>query len=138
LPADDLWLYYQHRWPVEPSIRWRKQQLLWTRPQFHDPEIADRWTHLVTLAQWMLHLARPLVSDMPLPWQAAQPPDRLTPGRVQLGLAPVFAQIGTPAAPPQARGKSPGWPKGRKRTRAKRYAVVKKGAASANSARKAA
>jgi hypothetical protein len=138
LAANELWTYYQHRWPVEPSIRWRKQQLLWTQPQFQDPQVGDRWTHLVTLAQWMLYLARPLVSDQPLPWQVAQPPGRLTPGRVQLGLAPVFALIGTPAAPPQTRGKSPGWPKGRKRTRAKRYAVVKKTAASANSARKAA
>jgi hypothetical protein len=86
----------------------------------------------------MLYLARPLVADQPLPWQAPQSPGKLTPGRVQHSLAPVFAQIGTPVAPPQTRGKSPGWPKGRKRTRAKRYAVVKKGTAAAKSARKAA
>lgn len=127
LTADDLWRCYQHRWPVEPSIRWRKQQLHWTLPQFHQPETGDRWTHLVTLAQWMLYLARSLVADQPLPWQPAQPPAQLTPGRVQHGLAPVFARIGSPAAPPQSRGKSPGWPKGRQRSRPRRYPVVKKG-----------
>lgn len=127
MAADDLWRCYQHRWPVEPSIRWRKQQLSWTLPQFHHPETGDRWTHLVTLAQWMLYLARPLVADQPLPWQPTQPPTQLTPARVQLGLAATFARIGSPAAPPQSRGKSPGWPKGRQRTRPKRHPVVKTG-----------
>ena len=127
LPADELWRCYQHRWPVEPSIRWRKQQLHWTLPQFHQPQVGDRWTHLVTLAQWMLYLARPLVADQPLPWQPVQQSTQLTPGRVQLGLGAVFARIGTPAAPPQPRGKSPGWLKGRKRSRPIRHPVVKKG-----------
>lgn len=124
-PADLLWRYYQLRWPVEPSIHWRKRQLHWTLPQFRDPGACQRWTMLVTLAQWLLYLARPLVQDQPLPWQKKQ--TDLTPGRVRQGMGALFSQIGTPAAPPKPRGKAPGWSKGRSRTKPPRYPVVKKG-----------
>jgi len=119
-----LWYAYQYRWPVEPSIRFRKQYLYWTLPRFQTLERCERWTMLVTLAQWQLFLARDLVQDVRLPWQPAQ--ENLTPERVQQSLGGLFRQIGTPAQPPQPRGKSPGWPKGRPRTRKKRYRVVKK------------
>lgn len=121
---DDLWYWYQHRWPVEPSIRFRKQYLYWTLPRFQEPERCDRWSMLVNLAQWQLSLARDLVRDNPLPWQPAQ--EKLTPERVLQGLGGLFRQIGTLTVPPQTRGKSPGWTKGRPRTRPKRHRVVKK------------
>ena len=120
----DLWRGYQHRWPVEPNIRFRKQYLYWPVPRFQEPKRCDRWTMLVSIAQWQLFLARDLVIDNPLPWQPAQ--EELTPERVQQGLGGLFQQISTPAAPPKARGKSPGWPKGRPRTRQERHKVVKK------------
>jgi hypothetical protein len=124
LSAARLWQAYQMRWPVEPSIRTRKQQLHWTVPAFQHLEASERWTMLVSLAQWMLYLARPLVQDQPLPWQAPQPLG--TPGRVQRGFGVLFAQIGTPALPPKPRGKSAGWPQGRKRRPPDRHPVVKK------------
>lgn len=122
---EDLWHWYEYRWPVEPSIRFRKQYLNWTLPRFQTPECCDRWTMLVSLAQWQLFLGRDLVQDNPLPWQPVQ--ERLTPERVLQGFGGLFRQIGTPALPPQTRGKSPGWPKGRPRTRPERHRVVKKG-----------
>jgi hypothetical protein len=120
----DLWYGYQYRWPVEPSIRFRKQYLYWTLPRFQTPERCERWTMLVTLAQWQLFLARELVQDERLPWQPAQ--EDLTPERVLQSLGGLFRQIDTPAQPPQSRGKSPGWPKGRPRARKKQHRVVKK------------
>ena len=120
----DLWYWYQHRWPVEPSIRFRKQYLYWTLPRFQTPERCDRWTMLVTLAQWQLFLARNLVQEERLPWQPAQ--ENLTPERVLQSVGGLFRQIDTPAQPPQPRGKSPGWPKGQPRTRPERHRVVKK------------
>jgi len=120
----ELWYGYQHRWPVEPSIRFRKQYLYWTLPRFQTPERCERWTMLVTLAQWQLFLARDLVQEARLPWQPAQ--ENLTPERVLQSLGGLFRQIDTPAQPPQPRGKSPGWTKGRPRTRKKRQRVVKK------------
>jgi hypothetical protein len=122
--VSDLWYWYQHRWPVEPSIRFRKQYLHWTLPRFHTPDRCDRWTMLTSLAQWQLFLARDVVKDKPLPWQPAQ--DKLTPERVLQSLGALFRQIDTPARAPQTRGKSPGWPQGRKRTRPDRHPVVKK------------
>jgi len=123
-PLANLWRGYQHRWPVEPGTRFRKQYLAWTLPRFQDAGPCDRWTLLVTLVQWQLFLARELIADQPLPWQRAQ--TKPTPERVLQGLGGLFSQIGTPARPPKARGKSPGWPKGRPRTRRERQRVVKK------------
>lgn len=124
MTAETIWRASQHRWPVEPGIRYRKQQLGWTRPQVHSKEVGDRWSEWVALAVWLLFLARPVVEDHPLPWQ--KPQQDLTPQRVQQSFRPLFATIGTPARPPKRRGKAPGWPKGRPRTPKQRFAVVKK------------
>lgn len=121
---ETVWRWYPWRWPIEPGIRFRKEELLWTEPMFQTPERCDRWSWLVSLAQWQLYLSRELVADRPLPWQPQQ--ERLTPGRVRQGWPQFFAQVGTPAQAPRTRGKSPGWPKGRARTRPARYPVVKK------------
>ena len=113
LNAAVIWQAYCHRWPVEPSIRFRKQRLGWCKPQFQDKETGDRWSWLVALAVWLLYLARPFVQDHPLPWQ--KPQSHLTPQRVQQGLPLIFAQFGSPARAPKVRGIPPGWPKGRRR-----------------------
>jgi hypothetical protein len=122
---EEVWQRFEWRWPVEPSIRFRKQYLRWTLPRFQTPGRCDRWTMLVDIAQWELFLARDLVRDRPLPWQSAQ--KQLTPERTLQSLGGTFREIGTPAVPPQTRGKSPGWPRGRPRTRPKRHPTVKKG-----------
>jgi hypothetical protein len=122
--VETIWRGYTHRWSIEPGTCFRKQGLNWTLPQFHTPEAGDRWSYLVCLAFWQLYLARPLVQDCALPWQPKQ--TRLTPARVRQGMADIFAQIGRPTRPPQTRGKSPGWPKGKPRRRRERCSVVKK------------
>lgn len=120
-----MWHWYPCRWPIEPSIRFRKQNLHWTRPLFQDPARCDRWTTLVSLAQWQLYLAQEVVEDHPQPWQPRQ--KKLTPQRVQQGFPWLFPLIGTPARSPLTRGKSPGWPPGQVRTRRDRQTVVRKG-----------
>ena len=122
--VETLWRSYSSRWPVEAGIHFRKETLGWTQPRFQTKEAGDRWTELTALACWMIFLARAIVTDNPLPWQKTQ--SQLTPQRVQQSLPPIFAWIGSPARPPKMRGKSPGWPKGRRRTPKPRYAVVKK------------
>jgi len=126
--AQVIWLAYTHRWPVEPGIRFRKQHLGWTTPQFQYKETGDRWSWLVALAVWLLFLSRPIVQDHPLPWQ--RPQIKLTPQRVQQSLPLIFGQFGSPASTPKPRGKSPGWPKGIPRTPKNRFSVVKKQPAS--------
>jgi hypothetical protein len=122
--VETLWRAYISRWPVEPGIHFRKETLGWTLPRFQTKEAGDRWTELTALACWMLFLARPIVVDLPLPWQKPQP--RLTPQRVQQSIRPIFRLIGSPARPPKMRGNAPGWPKGRRRTTKVRFPVVKK------------
>jgi hypothetical protein len=122
--ANLIWQAYRHRWPVEPGIRFRKQRLGWTTPQFQHKETCDNWSWLIALAVWLLYLARPIVEDQPLPWQ--KPQTQLTPQRVQQSLPLIFAQFGSPACMPKTRGKSPGWQKGRSRTPKQRFKVVKK------------
>ena len=70
-PLDELWRYYQRRTLFEQSIRYRKQSLLWTRPQVGSIAASLVWTQLVSLAQWTLFLAREIVTDNPL--QSARP-----------------------------------------------------------------
>lgn len=125
MALDLLWDFYLQRPTIESAIRWRKQLLHWTLPEFQDNPQADNWSWLVSLAQWQLFLARPVTPDCPMPWQSPQ--TEQTPHRVQRGIWVLFLQIETPAAPPKTRGKSPGWPRGQPRRRRQRQEIVKKG-----------
>lgn len=122
--VETIWRAYDHRWPIEPGFHFRKETLGWTMPMFQSKEAGDRWTEITALAAWMVYLARPLVEDMPLPWQ--KPQQRLTPQRVQQSIRPIFTQIASPARSPKQRGKAKGWPKGKPRTPKQRFPVVKK------------
>jgi hypothetical protein len=124
-PVREVWSWFDHRWPIEPCIRFRKQQPYWTLLMFQQSECCDRWTRWVDVAYWQLFLARQLVVDRPLPWQ--KPQQKLTPGRVLQAVSLLFAKISTPTQPVQTRGKSPGWPKGRKRSPPPRYKTVCRG-----------
>ena len=84
---------------------------------------------------WELWLAREMMVDNPLPWQ--KPQVNLTPGRVAQGFGTVIAMIGTPASAPKPRGKSPGWQKGKIRTKKLRYPLIKKGKGRFESQKKA-
>ena len=75
------------------------------------------------LITWELWLARAGVQDSPLPWQ--KPQRQLSPGRVCQSLQNILVAIGTPTCVCKTRGKSPGWPKGRPRTRRERYEVIR-------------
>lgn len=130
--VETIWRAYDHPWPIEPGFHFRKETLGWTMPMFQSKEAGDRWTEITALAAWMVYLARPLVEDMPLPWQ--KPQQRLTPQRVQQSIRPIFTQIASPARSPKQRGKAKGWPKGKPRTPKQRFPVVKKSPVVVNSA----
>jgi len=120
------WRQYLSRYVIEHWYRFIKQSLNWTLPQLSTPEQSQLWSSLLLIASWQLWLARCAAQDKPRPWQKPQPPEKMTPGRVQRGMSGVLAGIGTPAQAPKPRGKSPGWPVGRVRTKRTRYAVLKK------------
>ena len=123
-PVRQVWSWFDWRWPVEPSIRFRKQGLFWTLPALQDSAWCDHWTWLNQTAFWFLYLARPLVAEQHLPWQ--KPSAHLTPARVKRAYPALFNVIGTPAAPPQMRGNAPGWPIGKPRQQKERHKPVKR------------
>ncbi len=121
----EIWQLYLRRFGIDHWYRFAKQRLHWTKPKLSTPQQCERWSDLMPMITWELWLARFIVNDRPLPWQ--KPLNKLTPGRVAQAMAGVLVAIGTPAAAPKLRGKSPGWPIGQPRSPRTRYPVVKKG-----------
>ena len=124
LPLETVWFKYLRRFGVDHWYRFAKQRLHWTLPNLRTPEQSERWSDLMPLMSWQLWLARDLVIENILPWQSAN--INLTPGRVAQSMLSVLVDIGTPTKMPKHRGKSPGWEKGKVRTKAACYPTVKK------------
>jgi DDE family transposase len=127
LPADltSLWHWYLRRFTIEHAFRFLKQTLGWTTVRPRHAEAADRWSWLIASACWQLWLARPIVSDIRLPWEQARP-GRSTPGHVQRHFTGILLRVGTPARAPQTRGKSPGRPVGHHPKPPFHYQVVRR------------
>ena len=106
------------------GIDLHSQRLHWTLPNLRTPEPCERWSDLMPLMSWQLWLARDLVVENILPWQSAN--INVTPGRVAQSMLSLLVDIGTPTKIPKHRGKSPGWEKGKVRTKAPCYPTVKK------------
>jgi hypothetical protein len=124
LPLETVWFKYLRRFGVDHWYRFVKQRLHWTLPNLRTPEQCERWSDLMPLMSWQLWLARDLVIENRLPWQSARL--ALTPGRVAQSMLSVLVDIGTPTKLPKQRGKSPGWEKGKVRTKSPCYPTVKK------------
>lgn len=125
LPAEpELAALYPRRFGQEHGYRFDKQDLLWARPRVRTPEQMERWTDLVAIVHNQLVLARPGVEGERRPWEART---RLSsPRQVRRAMGRIIAQLGTPARPPQRRGKAPGRAVGARIKPAERYAVVRK------------
>lgn len=127
LDLRELWHAYQRRFAIEHAFRFLKQELGWTAPRLRAPAAADRWSWLLVAALWQLWLARPDVADVRLPWERPVAPERLSPGRVRRGMAPLVATLWSPARRPRPRGKAPGRRVGQGPGRAGRYPVQRRG-----------
>lgn len=121
---ETLWRLYLRRFCVDHWYRFIKQRLHWCLPQLSTAEQAASWSDLMLLMSWQLWLARQEAQDHPLPWQ--KPLKNKTPGRVANAFASILVAVGTPAKEPKPRGKSHGWPTGKKRTPKNRFPTVKK------------
>jgi DDE superfamily endonuclease len=121
------WRCYLRRYAIEHFYRFIKQDLLWTAFAGTALRNTQLWSTLVTIAYWLLFLARDWVLDNARPWEKApSTPATLSPGRVKRALPALWSQIGTPAAPSKTRGKSPGRPLGFQPSRRPHYPVLKK------------
>jgi hypothetical protein len=128
LDLDSLWRASIRRFDLEHTCRFLKQTRGWPTLRGRHPAQAARWTWLVLAAHTQLRLARACVADRRLPWERPLPPGRLTPGRVRRAVTALLLALGTPAAVPQPRGRSPGRPDGPRSPPAPRHPAIKKAA----------
>jgi Transposase DDE domain len=128
LPIDlsMLWRWYLRRFTVEHAFRFFKQTLGWTTVRPRSADAADRWTWLIASACWQLWLARPLVSDVRLPWEHPRPDGLVTPGQIHRHFTGILVRVGTPARAPRKRGKSPGRRKGQRPLPPPHYEVARR------------
>lgn len=126
----DIYAAYSARMDVEHFFRFGKQKLLLTASQTPETGREERWWHLVHIAYAMLWMARHLAQHLPRPWErylTTSKNQELSPTLVQRDFQRLIRQLGTPAQPPQPRGKSPGRPEGMTLPPRPRRNVVVKG-----------
>jgi DDE superfamily endonuclease len=116
-------LGYVKRFSEEHGYRFDKQMLLWEKPHLRTPTQFERWSQIVAIVRNHLVLARDLVEAELRPWENKQRPS--TPQQVRRAMSKLLPHLGTPARPPQPRGKSPGRAKGTKMGKRTRFPVVK-------------
>jgi hypothetical protein len=117
-------LGYVLRFGQEHGYRFDKQALLWEQPRLRTPEQFERWSHIVAIVHNHLVLARDLVEAELRPWENKQ--RQPTPQQVRRGIGKLLPCLGTPARPPQPRGKSKGRSSGAQVKKAKRFSVIRK------------
>ena len=124
LPLAEVVPEYRRRYGQEHGFRWAKQDLLWAQAHLRPPEQFQRWTDLVDAVRKQVVLARAAGVGARQPWERAARP--ATPQQVRRGLGRIMAQLGTPAAPAQRRGKGRGRGTGSTGKCALRHPVVRK------------
>ena len=128
-PLNEVETFYRHRFGQEHGYRFDKQDLLWDAPRLQTPEQMQRWTDLVAVVRNELVLAKPLLAGERRPWEHRS--EGTTSRQVRRAMRRCIEQLGR-VAPPQVRGKAPGWARGAQVKRAER------GAQNATEAKKAA
>lgn len=121
-PLAEICPTYRLRYSQEHGYRLDKQVLLWDRPRLRTPQQTERWTQIVACAHNQLVLARPLLAGVYRPWEHRR--SVLTLAQVRRVMPTILMQLGTPARPPQPRGKAPGRAKGFHPKPAARYPVI--------------
>jgi hypothetical protein len=117
-------LSYVHRFSQEHGYRFEKQSLFWDEVRVRTPAQFERWSYLVAVAHNLLVLARDVAGPTLRPWENRHREPSMQ--QVRRGMSKLLPQLGTPARPPQPRGKSPGRPKGARVRKAERFSVVRK------------
>lgn len=123
-PLAEISPTYRLRYSHEHGYRLDKQVLLWDEPRLRTPAQTERWTQIVACAHNQLVLARPLVAGRYRPWETRRAV--LTLAQVRRVMPAFLIQLGTPARPPQPRGKAPGRAKGFHPKPALRHPVIRK------------
>jgi len=123
-PLPEISPTYRLRYSHEHGYRFDKQAMLWDVPRLSTPERTERWSQVVACAHNQLVLARPLVVGVYRPWEARR--SVVTLSQVRRAMPTLLWQLGTPARPPQPRGKAPGRAKGFHPKPRPRHPVIRK------------
>jgi len=122
---------YLRRFVEEHLFRFVKQKMLFEAAQMGAVEQDERWIKVVGLAYWNLYVCRDIVERSLRPWERYKPAPPVgqpaTPSQARRGFGRLLPELGTPAKPPQPRGKSPGRPSGYRPEPRQRFQVVYKG-----------
>ena len=124
VPLEQVRTWYRKRFSQEHGYRFLKQDLLWEHAHLRTPEQVERWSWIVACACNQLLLSKHFGLAVHRPWESTQ--RAVTPRQVRRVMPSILHLLGTPALLPKPRGKSPGWRKGRVRTLAPRFPVVRK------------
>jgi hypothetical protein len=115
---------YRQRFSHEHTYRFLKQDLLWTHVHVRTPERFERWSLVVATAMNQLVLARSLRQAAYRPWERGR--QVVAPRHMRRIMPAILSQLGTPSRVPKPRGKAPGWPKGKPRSKPARFLVIRK------------
>ena len=125
VPLAEVWPSYRLRFSMEHGYRFGKQELLWERAHLRTPEQFQRWTDVLEAVRNQIVLGREIDGVVRRPWERTA--RAVTPAQVRRGLAGILSELGSPAQPPQVRGKAaPGRAVGSRVQAATRYKVVYK------------
>lgn len=116
-------LCYVHRFSQEHGYRFDKQSLFWQDVRVRTPAQFERWSWLVAVAHNLLVLSREIAGVSLRPWENRHRDPTMQ--QVRRAMGKLLPQLGTPARPPQPRGKSPGRTKGASIRKARRFPVVR-------------
>jgi len=125
IPLEQVRRWYRKRFSQEHGYRFRHRKTCsGNRLTCAHHSRVERWSWLVACACNQLLLSKHLGLAVHRPWESQQ--RAVTPRQVRRVMPSILHQLGTPALLPKPRGKSPGWRKGRVRTLAPRFPVVRK------------
>lgn len=124
---------YRHRYDIEPSFRFGKQQLKLDKYQTSKIENFDRWLMIYQLAFWLLFVASDEVSYQTKKWRSYKKENKpenlkehLSPAQTFSSLESLLLKIEPEAFKPRSSNKGKGREEGTKLPKKKRYKVRKK------------
>lgn len=135
LDLEEIYWCYRNRFDIEHFFRFGKQRLLLDKYQTPDVEHLDNWMEIVSLAYWLLWVAKDEAKPCVNKWQQYDsyyknrvkhqlPP---SPSEVQRQLASIILSFDQEPFIPKLKIKSKGRQKGEIQPKRKRYKVVYKG-----------
>ncbi len=119
---------------MEHFFRFGKNRLLLTSYQTPDVGHEENWWEIAGVAYVQLYAGAPLAQNLPRPWERWLPGvgeirsgQLASPSMVQRDMPRILQEIGTPAGPPEPRGKSPGRTEGYHPGKRERLPIIIKG-----------